>query len=150
MGFNGLGSTINIVNQIGGMQAVTGGLGAITGGLDGLQSRFDNAKDKLGNDKGDQNALQELHTLMKDVDAAMQKTMAKENPGNATKQDMLEQLLEMIMGLLLAVMGGEGDDKEKGDDKGKCKGGPKGHCGGQGHGQGPAEGNGSIHMHITL
>jgi hypothetical protein len=138
MGFNGIGNTINIVNQLGGMPASP--LGAVTDGLDGLKSRFETAKDKLDNNKGDQNALQELQTLMKDVDATMQKTVAKENPGNSAMHAMLEQLLGMILEVL---MSGEGDD-----DKRKCKGGPKGHC--EGHGEGPAEGHGSIHLHITL
>lgn len=140
MAFNGVGGGMNITIHMGNPQGNTSG--ANNGGFDGLQFRFDNAKDKLGNDKGDQGALQDLRNLKKDVDSALQKETAKENSGEAKMQDMLEQLLEMIMELLQEVMGGDEEGKGKGDGKGKCKGDHKG--------QGQGQGLGGIQVQITL
>lgn len=143
MGFNGVGGgNMNITIQMGGPQG--GPPGANNGGFEGLQLRFNDSKDKLDNDKGDQNALQDLRNLKKDVDSALQKETAKENSGEAKMQDMLEQLLQMVMDLLQEIMGGDEDGKEKGDDKGKCKGGSKG------QGQGQGQGSGSIQLQINL
>ncbi len=141
MGFNSVGGgNMNFTIQMGNPQGNASG--AINGGLEGLQGRFNDSKDKLSNDKGDQNALQDLRNLKKDVDSALQKETAKENSGEAKMQDVLEQLLQMVMDLLQEVMGGDEDGKGKGDDKGKCKGGHKG--------QGQGQGSGSIQLQINL
>ena len=151
MGINSfVGNNMNFAIQMGGTPPSASG--ASNGGLDGLQDRFNSAKDKLGNDKTDQGALQDLRTLKKDVDSALQKEVAKENSGEAKMQDMLEKLLEMVMELLQEVMGGDekgegkGADKDGGGDKGKCHGGSKG----QGKGQGQGQGGGTMSIQITL
>ena len=118
MGFNGVGGgNMNITIQLGGTQGSTSGNN--NGGFQGMQIRFDSANDRLSNDKGDQNALQDLRNLNKDVDAALQKEEEKE------MQDMMMELLGMIMDLLKEVTGDE--DGGSGGGDGKCKGGSKSH-----------------------
>jgi hypothetical protein len=147
MGFNSVGGgNMNVSITMGGSPGAGSG---DNGGIQGMQLRFDNSKERLDNNQGDQGALQDLRTLKKDVDSALQKETAKENSGEAKMQDMLEQLLQMIMDLLQQVIGG--DEEEEGKGKGKGEGGCGGKCKkGKPEGQGQGQGSGGLTLQINF
>ncbi|HET7862950.1 MAG TPA: hypothetical protein VFL86_00960 [Burkholderiaceae bacterium] len=147
MGFSNIGGGggMNINLNVGGVQ---GGVGAQGGGdIPALQLRFDNAKDRLDRNRGDSDAQRDLRDLKKDVDNALHKESSKEDGGNSIKQEMLEQLLNMIMQLLQQILGG--DEAEGDKDNGHGSGGSGG-GGGGGKKKHPAKGQGpSVQITIT-
>jgi hypothetical protein len=147
MGFNSVGGgNMNVSITMGGTQGAGSG---DNGGVEGMRLSFDNSKEKLDNNPGDQGALQDLRTLKKDVDSALQKETAKENSGEAKMQDTLEQLLQMIMDLLQQVIGGD-EEEEEGKGKGKGEGGCGGKHKGKPEGQGQGQGSGGLTLQINL